>query len=225
MSPPSGSLDLINLALLQLHAAPLADLTSTDDHSAVAALRQYDQTRRRLIRNHTWNFARYRASISLRTDDTPLFDYLGYYDLPVYCLKLHHVGTEYDQWWGQHEYDIQGKTVLYSYSPSSTETPPDSIYIEYTRDVTDVNLMDALFIDLLVAELAVDLCMPVTGDVKLKGYLGAEAVQKRREAVALNHQERMMRIVERDPVAEARGSDSDSIWDGQLRVPPSAWPS
>ena len=236
MSPPACPLDVINLALLQLFAKPLTNLTNTDDPSAIAANLIYDQTREELLRNHTWNFARSRTSIPLLANVVPLFDFMGAYQLPVDLLKLHHVGTEYDMWDPVTHDLVAGNILYYGYandpnfgyagdaSNDTTNWPPTSLFIEYTTSVTDVTTMDALFLKVLRLRLAAELCMPITGDLKLQMVLEGRANKALAEALAINHQERPMRVIQRDPVAEARLMDTNP-WDGQLTVPPSAWPS
>ncbi|HEY9791445.1 MAG TPA: hypothetical protein V6D22_13660 [Candidatus Obscuribacterales bacterium] len=236
MASPLTWVDLSNLALLSCYQKPITNIEDTDDPAAVAANLLYDQVRQEEIRDGTWNFARARTTIPLLPNVTPLTDYIGAYQLPVDCLKLHHIGTEYDLW-SPHYHDVVAQKIVYfgqagdswnlmngDESPDLNDFPPNSLFIEYTSDITDVSSMDALFKKVLRYALAKEFCMALSGDVKTRQLMEQLYMQAKREAAAINHQERPMRIVERDPVALARLMDTE-IWDGQIPVPPSLWPT
>ena len=217
-------LGIINLALLQLKEKPLTSLEDSDNPTAVVANHFYQQCLDELTQNHTWNCARARTTVTLSTTVTPAFDFVGAYELPNDCLKIHHVGTENEQWTADTKWrhDIEGRHLLYGFEG---EDAPESLQVEYTRSLSDTTKMDALFVRALRTYLAQEMAMPITGDPKIAMLATQIHTQALREALAINHQQRMTRVIERNPIAEARYTDSVDMWDGQLRVPPEEWPS
>jgi hypothetical protein len=220
-APPTAPVDIYNLAMLQLYQEPI---TSFEDKSLAGRVgnRIYDHVRQTLLRNSTWNFARKRVELSPVANETPSFDYETYYQLPADCLKIHHLGEEWDLW-DPIPYDIQGKRLLVNPTWQGSTDAGTSLKLEYTRDVTDPTQFDAMFTNLFKYALAAEAAMPITGNFDLA--VGARKMFEiaRKEAVMINHQERPTRVIRRDYVAEARGNDFD-LTDSQLRVDPTAWP-
>ena len=216
MPPPQSAAELKNLALLAIYAKPLTNFDNTDSPTAISVNLLYDQCRQELLRMHCWNFARRRVALNLDPTVTPLFDYEGAYQLPSDLLHLHHIGTEYDQWDNRVKHDIQGRHIYY-------EDAPETLYIEYTVDVTDVSQMDALFKKAFRYYLASELCMPVTGNIKVALEVEKKYERAMKAAGAINAQERPMRVIDRDPIQEARANWDESA--PQVIVPDDAWPS
>jgi hypothetical protein len=222
LQPPLADIDILNLALLQLGQAPVDSFDDKNDRAAVAGSRLYPFCRQTLLRNHTWNFARKRVELTATTE-TPPFDYTNVYNMPNDCIKIHHIGEEWDLRCPI-PYDIQGRKLLVNQADFTTTTSPAALKLEYTQDVTDPNQFDALFREVFVLYLASYLALPVSGDMKLAAMLNTMYKQRLAEAVAINHQERMTRVIEKDPVYMARQIDYDE-WDGQVNVPTSSWPA
>lgn len=222
MAPPVSEIDIKNLALLGLQQKPFTSFDDTDSPAVITVNLLYDQCRRELLTSDLWNFARRRAYLTLDTVEKPLFDYLGAYLLPNDVLKIHHIGTEYDLWDPPH-YDKQGRYIYYAFAQDYA-TAPNSIAIEYTKDITDPTQMDPLFIKAFTAYLTFRLCMPLTGNFKVLGALKDLYEVARAEATAINHLERPLRVIDRDYISAARaGVDGDL--DEEWRVPKDAWPS
>lgn len=213
MAHPTAAVEIINLALLQLHQAPITSLDDSNNNAADAAQRIYDFRRRVLLENHIWNFARKRALALKEADNTPLFDYESFYILPNDCLRVHWVGED----WLRYEqgvrlkYDIQGRKLLLNSKDGwwSQGESENSVKILFTQDVTDIGVMSPLFVQLFALDLAEWLCMPVTGDARLRAELTKARTAALAEAVAVNHQQRPTRVTEIDFIREARGTLSD----------------
>lgn len=230
MAQPTSSVDLVNIALLQLYQGNITSLQDANDPVATAGLRLYDMRRRSLLRNFLWNFARTRNVASLVSNQAPPFDYQAYYQLPLDCLALQWVGFDWNRY-ASFDYDIQGRFILlnpddpaWMTAPPNGATQQPSVNIEYTRDETDVTLFDPLFVDTFTLNLAVDMCMPVTGDRELLADLRSRLKEVLAEAVAANHRERPIRVTQVDYIAQARQL-TDDFGSYDLRVDPAVWPT
>lgn len=200
-SKPVSEIEVANLALLQLHQGAITSVDDENDPAAVAVKRIIAQRRRSVLRNYVWNFAKKRALAARVTSAAPAFDYDSYYQLPNDLVRLLWVGEDADRY-NPYDWDIEGRYLLLA----GTE---NSVKITYTRDVTDVTLWDSLFVDVIVLEIADHLCMPITGDRALQQMIQARLKEIRAEAVAVDHQERPVRVTEMDRIAQARMLDSE----------------
>ena len=213
MAKPVSDIEIVNLALLQIHEAGVTTLSDTNNVVSTMGRNLVAPTRRATLGNYCiWNFAKKRTYISKDNNTAPAFDYESRYLLPNDFIRLVQVGTEEDQWDPQ-LYDIEGRYIL-------TNDSDASIPIIYVRDVEEVNEWSPLFVDLVVLELAVRLCVPVTGDRLLKRDLVAERDGKIAEAAMVDHQERPVQVIEVDPIRDARMLGSEIP---QLRVPSADW--
>lgn len=221
MTAPSVALDVLNLALLQLNHGSLTSLQDPNNPAGTSGTLLYDQCRRSLIRNFNWNFARTRGYADLLPTETPAFDYSYYYTLPANLVKLIWVGKDYTRS-NPIRYDHEGDRILVDAisTGASATTPATRIEILYSRDVTDATKWDPLFMDAIVLEMAVRLCVPVTGDLDKVKMLKAMQREMLAEAVVINHQERPVVVTEVDYIAEARNIGFDTP---QVRVDPSYW--
>jgi len=213
VAKPVSDIEIVNLALLQIHEAGVTTLSDTNNVVSTMGRNLVAPTRRATLGNYCiWNFAKKRTYISKDNNTAPAFDYESRYLLPNDFIRLVQVGTEEDQWDPQ-LYDIEGRYIL-------TNDSDASIPIIYVRDVEEVNEWSPLFVDLVVLELAVRLCVPVTGDRLLKRDLVAERDGKIAEAAMVDHQERPVQVIEVDPIRDARMLGSEIP---QLRVPSADW--
>lgn len=229
MAAPAQSIDVANLALSLLHQAPITSLTDTNNPASIAANTWYDVSRRELLRNFVWNFAKKRSTAALVLNPAtgqplaPPFDYLNYYQLPVDLLRLLWVG---DDWRRYHPilYDINGSLLLLNPTEftDTVGTPWNSVNILYITDFTNVAQMDALFIKAFVLTLACNLAMPISADQKLVLLLEQKRKQVVAEAQAINHQEKPVIVTDIDRIGRVREL-TETLFD--LDINPSAWGS
>lgn len=223
MAGPTSSLDVWNLALLQVCQETIGSFTDKSVPARVGS-RIYDWRRQDLLRNYVWNFARKRIIINPVSGDTPAYDFDTFYDLPSDCLRFHAVGDRCDRWWPI-RHDIQEKRLLLNSSDlNAIGATPGPIKVMYTRDETDVTKFDKLFLTCLVLDLAANACIPITGDAKLQMAFEQRLRAKLAEAVAVNHQERPMEVIERDPIRVVRSSEFDNDWAAAWRNGRVIWP-
>lgn len=213
MAAPATPVDVVNLALLEIYQKPIASLTDTSNKAAIAANAIYDQTRRKMLRNFIFPFAKKRGSAPLvnnpATGDplAPPFDYLNYYQLPTDMLRLLWVGFD----WRRYDpiaYDINGSMLLLNpidVDNAISTTPWNSVNLLYITDFTNVAQMDALFVELLKYELAYSLLGPIAGgDKTLRLITEEKRKSTQAEAVAIAHQEKPVIVTDIDRVSYAR---------------------
>lgn len=160
--------DLLNDALSMIGAK---EITSIDDGSINAnhCKRLYPNLRDSVLRSHHWNFAMKR--VELAQDATaPAFEFAFAYTLPPDCLKVvEYNGANLDtsslslfEAAAADRYKIEQRKLL---------TNDGSVKIVYIQRVTDPNLWDSLFYQMLSTWLASKLAMPISKDVRMSSGL------------------------------------------------------
>lgn len=153
----SSSVEICNLSFdLLRHKEKVSDIETnpTNDAEALAA-RWYDVTRRACLGAYPWNFARKRAVLSLNST-APEFGYANAYDLPSNYVGLVFVGDNYEEDY-ETEYAIEGNQLLIDNDDAT------SLNICYIQDIVNVVRFDPLFVEYLVAELAIRFGNSITG--------------------------------------------------------------
>jgi hypothetical protein len=148
--------DICNLSfdLLRHKDKVTSIVTPTSDSEALAA-RWYDETRRSVLGAYPWNFAKKRGVIS-RDSVTPAFGYSDAYNLPVDFLAIVFLGDNYTDNY-ETEYSVEGQQILLDNSGAL------SLELCYIWDIVSVARFDPLFVDFLVAELALRFGNSITG--------------------------------------------------------------
>lgn len=134
---PHSETDIANAALRLIGAKRISALTDTGKEAAVMRDLIYE-VRDELLGSANWHFARGRQKLG-RLSTTPVAGYDYYYAMPVDWLRTRNVyDNDADQAEVEyHEVSINGVYAL--------ETPAEDVYIVYTKEVEDPNLMAPLF--------------------------------------------------------------------------------
>jgi len=197
MSFPIDEVAICNLALDHLKQKPIVDIESPTTEVEELMSRQYPQARRAALRQHPFNFASHRIAITPSTGDEPVVGYSRAYRKPNGFIRLlSRMDSD-----GQPlttEYDLEGDFILMDGESNST------IYIRYTRDITDVSKFDPLFIDLLAVELALRISSKFSGSENRAATLLKLREDIKRDARAVDGQERPPRKRERSAFLSAR---------------------
>ncbi len=147
----TDAVSICNLALQRLGSKAISNLTE-DTTGARECNRVYKHARDSELRSHPWSFARTRVQIA--ADSTsPAFGYNNRYQLPadyVRMLPTNGIDATPDQ----EDFQIEGRFIL-----TDRGSP---INLVYMKKVTDENEFDALFTDVLVGRIAVDVAEKVT---------------------------------------------------------------
>ncbi len=146
----------------------------------------YADERDKLLRKHLWGFA--RARVQLAADSVgPAFGPANYFTLPSDCLRIlkptdRIAGVTIAQFFGMpgriFDWQIEGRKIVTSWS-----APLDVVYI---RQVTDPNMMDVLFRDLLEIRIAFRTCKELTDSNQLKESLRIDMKEATTEAKRAN---------------------------------------
>jgi hypothetical protein len=156
MAAATSPEEVCNLALdLLRQNEKVEDLSDPQSDTESLAARWYDTTRRSVLRSFPWNFARTRRTLSLN-GTAPSFGYANAYNLPADYLELVFVGENYNEDY-ETEYAVESGQILIDNDGGA------SLNICYIKDVTTVGNFDALFLDLLTAELAIRFANALTG--------------------------------------------------------------
>jgi len=166
-------------ALRRLGDNPITSLTD-DTERARLCNAFYADARDAVLRLHPWNFAITRTSLA-QLSDTPSYGFAYQYSLPTspYCLRV--LGMEYEDYIFKVEnYSTQGRVLL---------TDEGTAKILYVARITDTTQFDALFVDVLTAKLALDLCYPITNSVSLQDKMQKLYQLKLSDARSIDGQE------------------------------------
>jgi len=137
--------EIANRAITFLGGTAITSLED-DTKEARACNRLYEQTRDNLLRDHPWNFAVKRASLSANAT-APVFEYTNAFDFPDGTLRILDVDTD-------EEWAIEGRQIV-----TDASAPLDIVYI---YRVTDANLFDAKFIECYAMRLAAEIAYDIT---------------------------------------------------------------
>lgn len=202
-----SEVDLCNAALAKVGAALISSL-SDSSAEAIVCNQLYSKARDAALRSHPWNFARtWVALAQLQTAPIALLlkpnsegpgdvVYTTAYSLPGDCLRLFRAAPY------KFNFRLVGRTLYTDSGPQTNVTnsqlvgvQPNQnpltvssigvqgvIGIEYISALADTTLFDPMFVDALVAKLAMEIAFPITGNFQLKNDLASEFKEKLLEA-------------------------------------------
>lgn len=146
---------IVNLALAQLGAKPIAALTD-NTQGAMLANQLFEPARNMLLEMFPWTWARKQAALA-KSSTTPVFSTYAYaYALPSDCLSP--VRLE-----GGDEWEVYGDRLLYT----NADSEDGDVNLEYVAKVTDNSLYSHVFVQCLAALLAAQLALPLKNDAPL----------------------------------------------------------
>lgn len=201
MAAPSSKAAICNLALdylLQTNEEAITNIDSPTTESEKVCARWYDATRRSVLRKHPWNFATKR--VILTEDSTaPAFDFKLAYNVPVDFLRLLTINDQasFDPDF-KLDYQFENRQIL------TRGTTGATLNVRYIFDFVSVSAMDALFVDLLAAELALRMAYKFTSSNTNVQRLNEVAKDLRAQAGSIDGQERPPIRVERSRAFTAR---------------------
>jgi len=153
----TSKIDICNSALSKLGVEKIASFAQTSKASIYCNL-QYDKIRRKVLREHLWNFAVKRDTLA-KLAAVPLFGYGAAFQLPSDCLLPIEVHID-DDW------EEEGRTILID---------SDTCKLKYIYDVEDVSLFDVVFEEVLAYMLAAELAYPLKQSGPLSDSMTAKA--------------------------------------------------
>lgn len=150
----ASDVEIVNRALQLLGAARVIALTD-DSVSARAMNNAYSPVRMAALRAHPWNFATKRASLAASAT-APIFGPARAFPLPTGFVRLlaRDQADELNTKDWKIEQHAGAKAIL------TDDSAP--LEVRYTADVTDAELMDPLFREVLSHDLALACCEEIT---------------------------------------------------------------
>lgn len=179
----TSDVSICNRALHKLGAAAIISLDDNNEKARVMKT-AYEPVRRSELRLHRWRFSIKRVSLPALST-APDSDYLHAYELPGDFLRLIEGAdvsstadlTDY-RTGASALYSLEGRRIL-----TSLAAP---LSIRYIADVTDTQLMDSAFTEVLSARLALECCERITGSAALEDTLRRGYRMAVREAIRAN---------------------------------------
>jgi len=177
----TSSTDIGNLAMDLLGASTVNNIDVPTTSTESLLHRWYDQSRRKVLRGHPWNFASTRAQLAA-SSTVPPFGFTASFPVPNDFIRLNSVQ------------DSEGNPVAkkaYTFENSSILSNVDSgiLRIKYVYNITDVNLFDPLFIDLLCLDIAIGIAFKITDSNTNVQRIGELQKMRRVIAMAIDGQE------------------------------------
>jgi hypothetical protein len=146
--------DIGNLSLDLLTAGTVQNIETPTSVNESVLQRWYDVTRRKLLREHPWNFATKRAILAA-SSDVPAFGYSSQYPLPTDFVRLNSIVDADGYPISNEQYEMESGAILYG-------AESGQLKIKYVYDITDVSRFDALFVDLFAIDLALAVAFKIT---------------------------------------------------------------
>lgn len=151
----TSSTEVCKLSLDLLQGGSVSDITSASTSIEEVCGRWYDHTRRKLLRQHPWNFAIKRAELAASAT-APLFGASKQFPVPADFLRLLQVVDEDSRIIETEAYFFENRNLMMRWNED------DIARIVYVSDEEDVTKFDDLFIDLLAVEIALSMAYLVT---------------------------------------------------------------
>ncbi len=174
----ASKVEICNRALQKLGAKRIVSLDD-DSVTARACNVAFEPVKLAELRDHSWSFAIKRQSLPA---DSPAPDFgpQNSFTLPTDFLRLVPPDPQYNM--DNLDWVIEGRKIF------TNDSAP--LLIRFVSDVTDPNLMDALFRESLSSRLALELCEQLTQSNTKKADIKAEYKENISEARRTNAIER-----------------------------------
>ena len=157
----TSSTDIANLALDLISSGTVQDIENPSNATEEILNRWYDQCRRKLLREHPWNFATKRIVLAADVNSPP-FGYAAQFSVPSDFIRILSLGTsltiDRETLLPTDGYQFEGnKIMLNGYYEDAS-----AVRLIYICDFKTVSQMDPMFIDLLAYDLALAIAYKIT---------------------------------------------------------------
>lgn len=157
--------EIFNQALSRLGDATQIASDVENSPNAISLRAHYDRVRRSLLRDHPWNFAATRVSLTASVT-TPAFGWKYQFDLPLACLCVRtYNGEKFGD--SKNSFAVEGRVLLSNVTLCQ---------LVYTKDETTIDTWDTQFIDAFTLSLAAACALDITHSLVKQTNLQAEAV-------------------------------------------------
>lgn len=196
--------DICNLALVSLGHQTITSMDEASKGASLCKLR-YPICRDMLLAHHPWNFA-IRRTVLAKETAVPGHEFEARHTLPNDCLRVWRTnweadGDTYTEW------RVEGGALVCN---------EDVVRIEYITRVTNAGDFPIWFADLLSAQIAAELAIPMTDNAALAERLQGAAERKLTMCRSQDAQEGKPRmVIDTNDFLNAReGSHMIQWWSG-----------
>ena len=199
MPKPTSPIDVCNLALDRLGQASISSIDAPKTQSEDICARHYDTTRREILRDYIFNFAKKLATLTIDATFTPDHGFVNAYKLPndfIRLLALGDTSINFDV--APNLYDLSENRIL------TNQGDNGSLKISYIFDATQVNHFDTLFLKLFKLRLAANMAYKFTLKNTFIDALLKEMESVQTAAAAVAGQEKPPRRIQRSRLIEVR---------------------
>ena len=200
----SSKTDVCNLSQDLLSAAVILDIDvpTTPDEEMYA--RWYDQSRKKVLREHPWKFATKRQIIAA-SSTAPDFGYTKAFPLPNDFIRFLTIESDEGLLVLSDEYQIESHLGVQSVLIS---TDAASVRLRYVYDIEDVTKFDSMFISYFALDLALAVAYKTTESNGNVDRITQLQKQQGSMARAISGQERSPTRIERSKNRSARMNGS-----------------
>jgi len=158
--------DICNMALAHLAKGRIANINEQTELARQCKL-FYESTKRALLREYTWGFAKRVIKLAELTDESPYWEYLYAYPEKCVCVRKIFSADDIGKYVTEQEKE---KWDLFLATDNVLAVGCDikKAWMEYTYDVDDVGLFSADFLEAFTHMLAFNICLQLTGNTALQ---------------------------------------------------------
>ena len=188
----NSDVQICNLALDHLNQN---NITSMDENTKASkkCKQWYDLIRKSLLTDLNASFSITRAVLAEIKNFIPIYGYEKAYALPKDCLHILNIGNPTENIM----YQIEGK---YFYCDNSIK----KVEVRYIKDVVDVTMFDAEFVELFALALAEAICAPLTEDLEKRNMLRQLKKEKYIECSSKYGRDNRITVVNRPQYRESK---------------------
>lgn len=151
----TSSTDIANLSLDLLNAGIVNNIENPTTATESMLARWYDQSRRKVLREHPWNFASKTIILSASATRNAFNETV--YPVPNDFIRLCSLVGAEGQTLSKEDYRFEQGAIVISADGGQVKA-------KYIFDVKDVLLFDPLFIDVLTYEIAINIAYKVSNN-------------------------------------------------------------
>lgn len=205
----TSSTDIANLALDLLSAGNVQDIETPTTATEELLARWYTQSRRKVLREHPWNFAAKRIVLAASAT-APAFGYDQQYPVPadfIRVLTINETVYQADIPTQGKNYVVENNHILFS----NLNSDSTALNLKYVCDYTTVSGMDPMFVDLLAHEIALCVAYKVTEANSAIERLAKISERRGAIARAIDGQESPPKRIQRSVSRHVRRNNGSSV--------------
>jgi len=193
-----SKVDICNLSLDLLSGGEVSNIDAPTTPNEDLCQRWYDVSRRKVLREHPWHFAKKRAILAA-SSTAPLFGYTTAFPVPNDFIRVLELTDSDGIKISNNDYTIENNSILLS-------TSATQLRLVYIYDIEDVIAFDSLFVPYFATDLALWFAFKITQSDTVATRVNALKAQLASMSKAISGQERPPIKVERSKVRDARYS-------------------